>query len=69
MGPFLKKHWYIVVLTIAGITAGFLYWRFIGCTKGSCPITSHWHTSSIIGGILGYLSGSIISDFRKKAGD
>jgi hypothetical protein len=68
MEQFLKKHWYIVVLTALGIAGGYMYWKFIGCAGGSCPITSHWHSSSLAGGIMGYLSGSIISDLRNKPG-
>jgi hypothetical protein len=67
MHHFLKKYGYIFFLTLAGITAGYMYWRFIGCTAGSCPITSQWHLSSLTGGIMGYLSGNIISDMRNKA--
>jgi len=49
------------LFTIGGITAGYLYWRFIGCASGTCPITSTWYTSSIAGGIMGLLlSDSIV---------
>jgi hypothetical protein len=41
-------------VTIGGV-AGFLYFYFIGCTSGTCPITSHSYSSIIAGGILGYL--------------
>jgi len=66
MKQFIISYWYILLLTLFGILGGFLYWRFIGCNSGSCPITSHWHTSSVVGGIMGYLTGSIISDLLKK---
>jgi len=66
MKQFIISYWFILLLTLLGILGGFLYWRFIGCNSGSCPITSHWHTSSVVGGIMGYLTGSIISDFLKK---
>lgn len=38
-----------------GATAGFLYWYFIGCTSGTCPITSNPYGSIIAGAILGFL--------------
>jgi hypothetical protein len=66
MKKFIISYWYVLLLTLFGILGGFLYWRLIGCNSGSCPITSHWHTSSVVGGIMGYLTGSIIYDFRKK---
>lgn len=64
----IRKYWYLVLITILGITGGFLYWKFIGCTKGSCPITSKWYYSSFTGGILGYYSASLINDFMHKSG-
>ena len=49
-----------------GAIAGFLYWKFVGCHSGSCPITSHWYTSAFAGSLFGYLAGSIIADYVKK---
>ena len=49
-------------LTLLGILGGFLYWKFIGCNSGSCPLTSTWYTSSIFGGVIGFL----LSDGLKK---
>lgn len=36
-----------------GAAAGFTYWYFIGCTGGTCPITSTWHISTIYGAVVG----------------
>jgi hypothetical protein len=41
-------------VAIGGV-AGFLYFYFIGCTSGTCPITSHLYSSIMAGGVLGYL--------------
>jgi len=69
MRKFIYKFWYFFVLILAGITGGYMYWKNIGCNSGSCPITSHWQSSLLIGGMLGYLSGSVIYDIiRKKEG-
>ncbi len=38
-----------------GAMAGFAYWYFIGCTSGTCPIQSNWHTSTLYGGLIGYI--------------
>jgi LytS/YehU family sensor histidine kinase len=40
---------------LTGGTAGFLYYHFIGCSTGSCFITSHSYSSIIFGGLAGYL--------------
>jgi hypothetical protein len=51
-----KKKTLIVLSGIAiGLIAGFAYWKFVGCQSGTCPLTSKWHTSTLFGGILGYL--------------
>jgi hypothetical protein len=61
-----KKYLVTGLLSLAGLAAGFMYWRFIGCSSGSCPITSHWYTSGLAGGLLGYFSGDSISDYRNR---
>lgn len=38
-----------------GAVAGFMYWHFIGCNSGTCPITSRWYNSTAYGAILGVL--------------
>jgi hypothetical protein len=40
---------------VAGGLAGFLYFQFVGCNTGSCPITSHSYNTIIFGGLMGYL--------------
>jgi hypothetical protein len=55
MKQFFRRYWKISAFTIAGALAGFAYWRFVGCTSGSCPITANWHTSTLVGGLLGFL--------------
>ncbi len=62
----IKKYFLTITLTAIGIAGGYLYWRFIGCNSGSCPITSNWYTSIIAGGLIGYLVGDSIHDFLKK---
>ena len=38
---------------LIGGTLGFLYYYFVGCTSGSCAITSSPISSIIMGGVLG----------------
>jgi len=59
---------YIISFTIAGGIGGFLYWRFVGCNTGTCPIKSVWHYSTLYGLILGYLAGDLISGLFFKKG-
>lgn len=62
-----RKYLIIAGFTIAGLVGGYLYWHFIGCTSGSCGITSKWHMSMLFGGLMGYLIGDSINDLKNKA--
>lgn len=53
---------------IAGGIAGFLYWKFIGCTSGACPITSNKYISVIYGALLGSLLLSTFAGSTTKPG-
>jgi H+/Cl- antiporter ClcA len=66
MREFLRKHLLIVIGTIAGAAGGFLYWRFVGCKTGTCPIKSVWYMSTLWGLVMGYLLGSIGEDLIAK---
>ena len=66
MKRIITKYKFHIIFTLLGGILGFVYWKYIGCTSGSCPITSVWYNSSIYGSILGLLSGSIINDEFKK---
>jgi hypothetical protein len=66
MTRFFTRYWYIVLITFAGIAGGYIYWRYVGCSSGSCPITSKWHMSSIFGGLLGFFTADMVRDFLKK---
>ena len=48
-----------------GIIGGYLYYFFIGCQSGSCPITSNPWASIAWGAVLGYLIGDSIIPSRK----
>ena len=48
-----------MIQVLAGLTVGallgYLYYRFVGCASGACPITSNPYSSSIYGALLGAL--------------
>jgi hypothetical protein len=66
MKDFIRKHLFIILFSVAGALGGFLYWKFVGCQSGTCPIKSVWYLSTLWGLALGYLSGSIIKDIVVK---
>ena len=51
----------LIIGIVVGAAAGFAYYRFIGCSRGVCPITSNPYASTIYGAVMGALiSGSFI---------
>lgn len=63
MSDFLKKYKWKIVGVVIGALAGFAYWYFIGCTSGTCPIQSHWQSSALYGGLIGYV---LVNNPKKK---
>ncbi len=49
-----------------GSVGGFCYWKFIGCTSGSCAITSSPINSSLYGAMMGALVSGMFKKEEKK---
>ena len=54
------KHWIsknnlYLVGAVLGAIGGFLYWNFVGCTSGTCMITSKPINSTLYGATMGAL--------------
>ncbi|QOZ87790.1 hypothetical protein D1J34_10060 [Riemerella anatipestifer] len=62
MIDFIKKHKLSIVGAIIGAVSGYLYWKFVGCSTGTCAITSKPINSILYGGIMGAL---FLSLFKK----
>jgi len=45
----------IALFAVGGALAGWLYYRFVGCRSGACPLTSNPIVSSLYGAALGVL--------------
>jgi hypothetical protein len=61
-----------IIFLLIGASGGFLYWRFIGCTSGTCAIKSVWYWATLWGAAMGYLVGDFINDYilkKKKEGE
>ena len=55
---FVKKAWdkkitRVLTGALIGAGAGWLYWEFIGCNGGSCPLTSNAPQTIIIFSLFG----------------
>jgi hypothetical protein len=53
-----------IIGIVLGSIAGYLYYHYVGCRSGSCPINSNPTISTIWGAIIGYLIGDM---FRKRS--
>ena len=62
MKIFIRKHIVAIIFSVAGSAGGFLYWKFIGCTSGTCMIKSVWYLTTLYGLVLGWVLGSLAED-------
>lgn len=60
--PYLKRG----SIILAGAAAGFAYYYFIGCTTGTCPITSSPYISTGYGALVGLLLSSDASAKKRQ---
>jgi len=62
----IKNNYLTIIGLGVGVIGGFLYWKFVGCASGTCPLTSSWKIMLVYGGIMGSLLGNMIQGFVKK---
>ncbi|MCX7986796.1 MAG: DUF6132 family protein [Bacteroidales bacterium] len=51
------KFWKPIIFASVGALLGYLYYFYIGCQSGTCPITSNPYGSIVFGGLMGFLIG------------
>jgi hypothetical protein len=52
---FLLKHWLRITGVAVGVLGGYLYYYYVGCVSGTCPITSNPYRMMLYGALVGYL--------------
>lgn len=62
---FIKYKLGIVGIVVGGIL-GYAYYHFIGCTTGTCAITSKPINSTAYGMMMGYLMFSVFQKSKIK---
>jgi hypothetical protein len=60
---FIRKHRLTILGGLLGGIAGYLYYHFVGCSTGRCPITSSPYMSTGWGLLMG---GLFLNIFEKK---
>ncbi|MBP6231414.1 MAG: hypothetical protein KA397_07180 [Paludibacteraceae bacterium] len=61
----VKQNILYIIGSIVGAIGGYIYWYFIGCDSGGCPITSSPYNSVIWGAIMGALLLSMLKKDKK----
>ncbi len=56
----LKKYRIYILGIVLGTIGGYLYYHFIGCNSGTCPIISNPYRMMIYGAIIGFLAADIL---------
>lgn len=59
----IKDNMLTIIGIVVGALGGFLYWKFVGCSSGTCSITSKPLNSTLYGMVMG---GLLFSMFQKK---
>ncbi|MFV0593133.1 MAG: DUF6132 family protein [Draconibacterium sp.] len=67
MMEIIKQKKIALIFLVLGAIGGFLYWKFVGCTSGTCAIKSVWYWSTLWGAAVGYLVGDFINDLLAKS--
>ncbi len=66
MKKWFKNNALYFIGALAGAIAGYIYWQQIGCSSGTCMITSKPINSTIYGAIMGSLVFGLFKKEKKK---
>lgn len=69
MKEFFKKHYLKFIGLIVGAIGGYLYYHYVGCVSGTCPITSNPWRMTLYGAVLGLLLFDIFKKETPKKTD
>lgn len=63
MKKFVSSNALLIIGLLLGAVTGYIYWKYVGCISGTCPITSVWYNTTIYGAVMGAL---LLSMFKKE---
>ena len=66
MKKWFKNNALYLIGAAVGAIAGYFYWQQIGCTSGTCMITSKPINSTLYGAIMGSLVFGLFKKEKKK---
>ncbi len=63
---FWKKNRFSILGFAVGMLGGYLYWYYVGCLSGTCPLKKTWYYDAFLGGLIGLLIADIIVSIINK---
>ena len=66
MEQFIKNRKFEIIGGIIGTIGGFLYWKYVGCVSGTCPIKANWYSMVPYGLVMGVLVGGLFKPKKHK---
>jgi len=63
---FILKYKLTIIGIVAGAIGGYLYYHSVGCSSGTCAITSKPFNSSLYGAMMGGLLFNIFQKEKSK---
>ncbi|MFY7910049.1 MAG: DUF6132 family protein [Emticicia sp.] len=61
---FINNNKLTIIGVVIGAIGGYLYYHYVGCASGTCPITSKPLNSTLYGAVMGSLLFNI---FKKES--
>lgn len=61
---FINNNKLTIIGVVIGAIGGYLYYHYVGCASGTCPITSKPLNSTLYGAVMGSL---IFNIFKKES--
>jgi hypothetical protein len=66
MKKWISNNLIYIIGAAVGAAAGFIYWQQVGCTSGTCAITSKPVNSSVYGAVMGTLLFGLFKKEKKS---
>jgi phage shock protein E len=64
---FIVTHKLALIGVIVGAIGGYLYYHYVGCVTGTCPITSKPFNSTVYGALMGSLLFSMFKSEKTNS--